>query len=81
MQVYNFGFSGTAMMEKEMGEVLGDREIDVLLVDAEPNAGIDGRMKENAEGFLNAFLAKSRMFPWCFSAGYFSRWTDMTSTG
>lgn len=63
MQVYNFGFSGTAMMEKEMGEVLGDREIDVLIVDAEPNAGIDGRMKENAEGFLNAFLAKKPDVP------------------
>ena len=51
------------MMEKEMGEVLGDREIDVLIADAEPNAGIDGRMKENAEGFLNAFLAKKPDVP------------------
>lgn len=63
MQVYNFGFSGAAMMEKALGEVLGNREMDVLIVDAEPNAGIDGKMKENAEGFLNAFFEKKPNVP------------------
>lgn len=58
MQVYNFGFSGMAMLEKEMGEILGNKDIDILIVDAEPNAGIDERMEKNAEGFLNAFFKK-----------------------
>ena len=55
-EVLNFGFSGSAFMEKEMGEILGKRKLDLLIVDAEPNAGCDERMKDNAEKFLNAFF-------------------------
>jgi hypothetical protein len=63
MQVYDYGFSGAAMMEKEMGEILGGKDMDILLVDVEPNAGINGRMAENAEPFLDAFFAKKPDVP------------------
>lgn len=57
--VENYGFSGTAFMEREMGAFLGDRAPDILFVDTEPNAGIDGRLEQNAEGFLNEFFKRS----------------------
>ncbi len=63
MEVFNYGFSGTAMMERELGEVLGGKNLDILIVDAEPNAGVDERMEKNAEGFLDAFLAKKPAVP------------------
>ena len=53
----NFGFSGTAFMEREMGEILGKRKLDMLIVDTEANAGIDERMKQNSEEFLNTFYS------------------------
>ena len=62
-EVLNFGFSGCAMMEKEMGEILGKRKLDLLIVDAEPNAGCDRKMQDNAEPFLNAFFAGNPTAP------------------
>lgn len=58
-EVLNFGFSGVAFMEKEMGEIIGRRRADVLIVDAEPNAGVDERMEQNTEPFLDAFFAQN----------------------
>lgn len=57
--VENYGFSGTAFMEREMGTFLGKRAPDVLFVDVEPNAGVDERLEQNAEGFLDEFLRRS----------------------
>ena len=51
------------MMEKEMGEILAERKLDLLIVDVEPNAGIDKRLHDNAEGFLDAYLAKNPQVP------------------
>lgn len=62
-EVLNFGFSGCAMMEKEMGEILSKRKLDLLIVDVEPNAGIDRRLNDNAEDFLNAFFAGNPTAP------------------
>lgn len=58
-EVLNFGFSGVAFAEKEMGELLGQRKLDILAVDVEPNAGVDNRLKDNAEDFLRAFYKKN----------------------
>lgn len=58
-EVLNFGFSGVAFMEKEMGEILGGRRLDALIVDVEPNAGVDERLRDNAEGFFDAFFRRS----------------------
>lgn len=62
-EVLNFGFSGCAMMEKEMGEILAERKLDLLIVDVEPNAGIDKRLRDNAEPFLDAYFAKNPTVP------------------
>ena len=62
-EVLNFGFSGCAMMEKEMGEILGKRKLDLLIVDVEPNAGIDRRLHDNAEDFLNAYFENNPTVP------------------
>ncbi len=62
-EVLNFGFSGCAMMEKEMGEIIGDRKLDLLLVDVEPNAGCDERLRDNAEPFLDAFFERNPSAP------------------
>ena len=58
-ETFNFGFSGVAFLEREMGEILGGRGLDVLLVDPEPNAGVDRRMKDNLCPFLDAFFERS----------------------
>ena len=58
-EVLNFGFSGVAFMEREMGEILGRRRLDFLMVDTEANAGIDQRLERNAEGFLDAFFSEN----------------------
>lgn len=55
-EILNFGFSGVAFMEREMGEILGKRRLDLLVVDTEANAGVDERMKQNSASFLNAFF-------------------------
>ncbi len=62
-EVYNFGYSGCAMMEKEMGEVLGDRKLDFLIVDVEPNAGVDARMRDNFEPFFDAYFERCPAAP------------------
>ena len=56
-EVLNFGFSGSAMMEPEMGDILGSHKLNVLIVDTEPNAGVDTRLRDNAEPFFDAFFA------------------------
>ncbi len=56
-EVYNFGFSGSAMMEPDVGDILGAHGLDALIVDVEPNAGCDERLRDNAEPFLDAFFA------------------------
>lgn len=58
-EVLNFGFSGSAFMEREMAEILGSRSLDVLIVDTEPNAGTDLCLMERAEEFLKTFWEKS----------------------
>ena len=62
-EVLNFGFSGTAFMEREMGEILGKRKLNLLIVDTEPNAGVDERMEKNTEPFLDAFFAGNPTAP------------------
>jgi len=57
-EVYNFGFSGAAFLEKEIATVLRERDLDILIIDAEPNAGCDERLKNNLYPFLNEYLEK-----------------------
>jgi len=54
--VLNYGFSGAGLLEKEVGEIIASRSnIDLLIIDAEANAGCDKWMAENFELFLNEF--------------------------
>lgn len=62
-EVLNFGFSGVAFAEREMGKILGQRKLDMLVVDVEPNAGIDERMERNMEPFLTTFYQNGRKIP------------------
>lgn len=55
-EVMNFGFSGCAMMEPVVGDILGSLKLDALIVDTEPNAGVDARLRDNAEPFFDAFF-------------------------
>lgn len=59
-EVLNFGFSGVAFMEKEMGAILEKRKLDHLIVDTEPNAGVDERLRDNAAPFLDEFFKENK---------------------
>lgn len=63
-ETFNFGFSGCAFMEPEMGDMLGARPpFDCLIVDTDPNAGIDARLEQNAAKFFDAFFAHRPQTP------------------
>lgn len=56
-EVLNFGFSGAGLLENEIGEVIANisKDIKILIIDAEANAGCDTWMYDRLEGFLNKF--------------------------
>ena len=62
-EVLDFGFSGSAFMEREMGEIIGAHKLDLLVVDTEPNAGVDERLRDNTPAFLDAFFARNPSVP------------------
>ena len=56
MEVYNQGYSGSALMEPIMGEIIGKFPNQKLLVlDAEANAGCDYKMRDRLEDFVNNY--------------------------
>ncbi len=55
-EVISYGFSGTAMTEPQMGDILGAHKLSALIVDTEPNAGCDETLRDNLEPFLDAFF-------------------------
>lgn len=57
--VLNYGFSGAGLLEREIGEIIATRDnIELLIIDAEPNAGCDKWMANNFELFLNEFYKR-----------------------
>jgi len=55
-EIFNFGFSGVAFLEKEMAHILTKVENPkILIIDAQPNAGVDFRLRDNLEGFIEEF--------------------------
>lgn len=59
-EVLNYGFSGAGLLEPEIGEIIASRDnIDLLIIDAEANAGCDRWMANNFEKFLNKFYDKN----------------------
>lgn len=55
-EIFNYGFSGSAFLEKEMAEIIAKMENpDLFIIDAQANAGVDDRMKNNLEEFINTY--------------------------
>lgn len=62
--VINYGFSGAGLMEKEVAEIINKiDDIDLLIIDAEANAGCDKWMYDNFDNFLNVFYKKYPNLP------------------
>ncbi len=58
-EVYNYGFSGAANLEKEVAEVLAKRDFELMTIDCEANAGCSEFLANNLEDFLSIiFKAK-----------------------
>ena len=54
-EVINYGFSGAAFMEKEVAEVIAsrpDEDMEMLIIDAEANAGMSMNLYNNFENFI-----------------------------
>lgn len=63
-EILNYGFSGCAMCESEIGEVLGKIPNQKLfIIDAEANAGCSDIMEHNLEKFINAYKKNSPNVP------------------
>lgn len=52
-EVYNYGFSGAANLEKEVAEILCKRDFELMTIDCEANAGCSSFLAERFEDFLN----------------------------
>ena len=56
MEVYNQGYSGSAMLEPIMGEIIGKiSNQKLLIIDAEANAGVDLTMEKNLDLFIKNY--------------------------
>lgn len=56
MEVYNQGYSGSALLEPKMGDIIGRiTNQKLLVIDAEANAGCDNKMELNLENFILEF--------------------------
>lgn len=63
-EVLNYGFSGAGKLEPEIGKIIASREdLDLLIVDAEANAGCDRWMVDNLEKFLDEFYTRYPNLP------------------
>lgn len=56
IEVYNQGYSGSAMLEPIMGDIIGRvSNPKLLVIDAEANAGCDLTMEKNLESFIRNY--------------------------
>lgn len=63
-EVINFGFSGAALLEKEIAELITKRDnLEMIIIDAEPNAGCAGTLPYNLEDFLTILTSKFKDIP------------------
>lgn len=53
----NYGFSGSALNEPVIADVLKKIPFDLLILDTEPNAGVDKKLYDNLQEFLDRFLS------------------------
>lgn len=60
----NYGFSGAGLLEREIGQIIANREnLEMLIIDAEANAGCDVWMKNNLELFLKEIYKRYPNLP------------------
>lgn len=63
-EVYNFGFSGAANLEKEVAEIIAKVEdLELISIDAEANAGITSLLVERLETFIQTIYDKQPDIP------------------
>lgn len=56
VEIFNYGFSGQAFLEKEVAQIISKiKDHKLLIIDAEPNAGIDDRLIKNLPTFYNEY--------------------------
>ena len=64
MEFINQGYSGSAMLEPIMGDLLGQiKNQKLLIIDAEANAGCDKTMEQNLEQFIRNYKKNSPNVP------------------
>ena len=67
IEFINQGYSGSAMLEEKMGEIIGQiKNQKLLIVDAEANAGCNLTMKNNLEKFIRSYIKYSPNVPILF---------------
>lgn len=63
-EVVNYGFSGAALLEKEVAEIIASRDnIEMLFIDAEANAGFRTALYENFEQFVDIIFKNHPQIP------------------
>jgi hypothetical protein len=63
-EVYNFGFSGAANLEKEVAEIIAKQDdLELLTIDCEANAGIGPLLVERLETFIQTIFEKQPKLP------------------
>ena len=63
-EVYNFGFSGAANLEKEVAEIIASvDDLELISIDAEANAGIGDLLVKRLEDFLKVIFDKRKDIP------------------
>jgi len=61
-EMFNLGFSGSAIMEPELASLFSELDLDLLIVDPLPNMNRQ-RIEENAEVFLRRIIAAQPQLP------------------
>lgn len=63
-EVYNFGFSGAANLEKEVAEIIANVEdVELISIDAEANAGISDLLVKRLDEFVKTIFDKRKDVP------------------
>ncbi|MBR2507053.1 MAG: hypothetical protein IKB70_09205 [Bacilli bacterium] len=63
-EIYNFGFSGSARLEKEVAEIIASTsDLEFVSIDAEANAGMSEILVERFETFIKTILDKQPNLP------------------
>ena len=63
-EIYNFGFSGAANLEKEMAEIISKvQDLELMTIDCEANAGMSSLLYERLDDFLNIIFKAQPNLP------------------